>query len=89
MTRDTILQSEKNTRKCNTQESQEVSPFQIGARDHKAARNRQDSITKTNMKHINNIITQPLYTWQWNIFCYLHRLETGTWQSDIHVTLLI
>ena len=32
-----------------TQESQEISPFPAG--DHKAARNRQDSITKTNMKH--------------------------------------
>ena len=33
----------------HTQESQEVSPFPAG--DHKAARNRQDSITKTNMTH--------------------------------------
>ena len=33
----------------NTQESQEVSPFSAG--DHKAARNRQDSIIKSNVKH--------------------------------------
>ena len=32
-----------------TQKSKEVSPFPAG--DHKAARNRQDSITKTNMTH--------------------------------------
>ena len=37
------------TRKHNTQESQEVSPYPAG--DHKAARNRQDSKTKTNMKN--------------------------------------
>ena len=37
------------TQENATQESQEVSHYQAG--DHKAARNRQDSITKTNMKH--------------------------------------
>ena len=37
-----VRESDKNTRKHNTQESKEVSPFQAG--DHKAARNRQGSI---------------------------------------------
>ena len=37
----------KNARKHHTQESQEVSPFPAG--DHKAAMNRQDSMT--DMKH--------------------------------------
>ena len=45
----TILDRDKNTRKNHIQEIQEASPFPTG--DHKAARNRQDSITKTNMKH--------------------------------------
>ena len=36
--RDTIEESDKNTRKHTTQDSQEVSPFPAG--DHKAARNR-------------------------------------------------
>ena len=39
----------KHTEKHHTQESQVVSPFPAG--DHKAARNRQYSITKTNMDH--------------------------------------
>ena len=39
----------KVTRKNPTHESQGVSPFPAG--DHKAARNRLDSIIKTNMKH--------------------------------------
>ena len=54
MAQKTIWESDKkntHTRKHNTQESQGVSPFPAG--DHKAARNRQDSITKTNMI-INN-----------------------------------
>ena len=33
----------------NIQESQEVTPFLVG--DYKAARKRQDSITKTKLKH--------------------------------------
>ena len=37
----------RNTSKHHTQESQEVSPFAKG--DHKASRNRQDRIRKTNM----------------------------------------
>ena len=39
----------KKTQENHTQESEEVSPFPAG--DHKAAKNRQDSIIKTNMKH--------------------------------------
>ena len=39
----------KKTRKRHTQESQEVGL--LTAADHKAARNRQDSITKTITKH--------------------------------------
>ena len=50
-TRDTILEGDKNTRKHHTQESQAVCPFPAG--DHKAARNREDSILKTNVKHNN------------------------------------
>ena len=46
MTKDTPWKSNKNTRKCHIQESQEVSSFPAG--DHKAARNRQDSMAKTN-----------------------------------------
>ena len=49
LTRDTVRESDKNTRKHHTQESQEVSPFL--ASDRKAARNGKDSITKTNMKN--------------------------------------
>ena len=45
ITLDTFRESDKNTRKHHTQKSQEVSPFSTGV--HKAARNRQDSITKT------------------------------------------
>ena len=43
LTRDTIWESDKNTRKHHTQESQEVSAYPAG--DHKPARNRQDSMT--------------------------------------------
>ena len=46
---DTIWESDKNTRKHHTQESQEVSPSPSG--DHMAASNRQDSIIKTNVNH--------------------------------------
>ena len=35
--------------KHNTQESQGTSPFSAG--DHKAAGNRKDNLTKTNMKY--------------------------------------
>ena len=66
MTRDTIWQSDKNTRKCNTQESPGVSPFPAGARDHKAASNRKDSITKTNMKHKNSNKTPTKEAPPWN-----------------------
>ena len=44
-----IWESDKNTRKHCTQESQEVSSFPAG--DRKAARNIQGSIIKTTMKH--------------------------------------
>ena len=40
LTRDTIWENDKKTRKLHKQESQEVSHFPAG--DHKAARNRQD-----------------------------------------------
>ena len=45
LTQDTTWESYKNTRKHHIQESQEVSPFQVG--DHKAAMNRQESMTNT------------------------------------------
>ena len=41
----TTWESDNNTRKHNTQESQEISPFPAG--DHKAAMNRQDSMKDT------------------------------------------
>ena len=44
-----MWESDKTTWKHNEQESQEVSPFLAG--NHVAARNRQDSITKTNITH--------------------------------------
>ena len=47
LTQDTIWKSDKNTRKHHTQKDQDVSPFPAG--DHKAARNRQDSMK--DMKH--------------------------------------
>ena len=51
LTQNTIRESDKNTRKRHIQESQEVSPFPTG--DHKASRNRQDSMTgNTNNKMI-------------------------------------
>ena len=49
LTRDTIWENDKNTRKHHTQESQEVMPFL--ADYHKAERNRQYSTIKTNVKH--------------------------------------
>ena len=49
LTRDTIWESDKNTRKHNTQESQEVTPLPTGG--HTAVRNRPDSKRNTNMKH--------------------------------------
>ena len=44
LTQETIWECDKNTRKHHIQESQEVCPFPAG--DHKALRNRQDSMTK-------------------------------------------
>ena len=49
MTQDTIWKSNKNTTKHHTQQNKEVSHFPAG--DHKIAKNRQDSMTKTNTKH--------------------------------------
>ena len=48
LTQDTTGESDKNTIKQHTQESQEVSPFPAG--DHKAAMNRQKFMTKTKHK---------------------------------------
>ena len=51
LTRSTIWESDKTTRKHYTQESQEISPLSpLTAGDHKAARNRQDIVKKINMK---------------------------------------
>ena len=49
LTQDTIWKSDKNVRTYHTQESQEVRPLSAG--DNKAARNRQDSIIKTNVNY--------------------------------------
>ena len=49
LTRHTLWESDKNKRKRNIQESQEVSPFPEGGL--KATMNRRDSIIKTNVKH--------------------------------------
>ena len=49
LTQDTIWERGKDTRNHHTQENQKASPFPAG--DHKAARNIQDSVTKTNAKH--------------------------------------
>ena len=45
---DTTWESDKNTRKHHIQESQEVRSSPAG--DHKAAMNRQDSMTATKQK---------------------------------------
>ena len=62
LTQDTIWESDKNTRIHHTQESQ-ISPFP--ACDHKAARNTQDSLTKTisinRVKPISNSKLEILY----------------------------
>ena len=49
LTRVTTRESDKNTRKHHSQESQEVSPFPAG--ELKDAMSRQDSIIKTNVKY--------------------------------------
>ena len=49
LTLDTTWESDKKTLKHNIQENQEASPFPAG--DHKAAMNRQESMTNT--KHIH------------------------------------
>ena len=49
LAKDTILESDENTRKHHIQESQEVSLFPAG--DHKAAKNRRDNMPReTNNK---------------------------------------
>ena len=48
LTQDTTWERDKNTRKRQTQESQEVSPFPAG--DKKAAMNRQDGMVDTKYK---------------------------------------
>ena len=56
LARNTSWESDKNTKKHNTQENEEDSPFPEGG--HKAASNRQDdSITKINM--LNNKKRNP------------------------------
>ena len=47
-TQDTTWESDKNTSKHHTQESQEASPFPAG--DNMAAMNRQESMTNTKHK---------------------------------------
>ena len=61
LTRDTIWQSDKNTRKHLTQESQEVSSFQAG--DHKAATNRQDKPYFPQIQDRYHKICRPLQSW--------------------------
>ena len=48
LAQDTTWESDKNRRKHHIQENQEVSPFPAG--DHKAAMNRQESMTNTKHK---------------------------------------
>ena len=48
LAQDTTWESDKQTRKHHTQESQEVSPFPAG--DHKATMNRQESMTNKKQK---------------------------------------
>ena len=49
---DTTWESDKNTKKHHTQESQDVSSFPAG--NHKAAMNRQESMTKPNINNKND-----------------------------------
>ena len=55
LTQNTVWETVKNTRKYNTYESEEVSPFLAG--DHKAAINRHDIIT--NIYMFNGINLTP------------------------------
>ena len=48
LTKDTTWENDKHKRKHHKQESQEVSHFQAG--DHKAAMDRQESMTNTKQK---------------------------------------
>ena len=54
--KDSKWKSDKNKRKCHLRESQEVSLFLAG--DHKAARNRQDSITEKHETQITKSVIQ-------------------------------
>ena len=56
LTQNTIWESDKNTRKNHIKEIQEATPFPAG--DHKAARNRQYSMTKTNTNTNNKMDPQ-------------------------------
>ena len=51
----------QNTKKHHIQDSQEVSPFLAG--DHKAAMNRQESITKTKHKY-QKLSTKEALPWK-------------------------
>ena len=42
LTQDTLWESDKNTRKHNTQESQEISPFPAGDRKEQARQHNKD-----------------------------------------------
>ena len=66
-----MTQEWQNTRKHNTQESQEVSPFQTG--DHLPVRNRQDSTAKTNIKII--IIKKKIHKRSTALECSVKILE--------------
>ena len=57
------MESDKNTRKHCIQEIQEVSPFPAG--DHKAAMNRQESMTNT--KHKGSTKVAPPWNGQTKI----------------------
>ena len=53
LSQDTIKKSDKGTRKHHTKESEEVNPVQSG--DHKAARNKQDSLYNLQRQERNTI----------------------------------
>ena len=83
--------SDKNTRKHHTQKSQKVNPFTAG--DHKAARNRQDSIT--DMKHkLQKGSTKGVPPWNWCVeYTFLwHQPHPYFWygsrQNNTHSTNL-
>ena len=83
LTRDTFTPYGKvtKTQENKTQESQEVSSFQAG--DHKAARNSQDSITKTNMNIKKDLHKKPcLKTVSKNNHMFNHtNLTLSSWHA--------